>query len=71
MDNDKKVKAKEKIEKFIQKRGYTYNVSNILETYVDYYAKGYYISHTMEDCIGNLETEIVILLGEEKKQRNT
>ena len=49
-----KEKARKKIEEFILKRGYTYTVESLIESYLEYYKKGYYISFTTKDCIKNL-----------------
>lgn len=46
-----------KIREFIEQRGYTYNVNDILKGYQER-KNGYYNSFTMNDCIDNLETEI-------------
>ncbi len=56
-----KEKARKNVENFIKQRGYTYTVDCLIESYVDYYKKGYYISHTTEDCIHHLENEFEVL----------
>jgi hypothetical protein len=56
-----KAEARKKIEDFILQRDYTYTVESLLESYLDYYKKGYYISFTTKDCIKHLETELKIL----------
>lgn len=51
-----------KIEKFIRMRGYSYSVESVKEGYL---AKNsnFYISHTMKDCVTNLERELDELYG--------
>lgn len=46
-----------KIREFIEQRGYSYNVNDILKGYQKR-KDGYYNSYTMNDCLENLETEI-------------
>ena len=46
------------IKDFIIKRDYTYDVYIILDYYINYYLKGYYISHTMKDCIYNCDKQL-------------
>ena len=41
--------AKQNIEDFILQRGYTYKVEDIVESFLTYYKKGYYVSYTMKD----------------------
>lgn len=64
---DKK-QAKKNVEKFIVKRNYTYTVESILESYINYYKKGYYISHSMKDCVEHLSKELEVLSAEKIKQ---
>lgn len=47
----------QKIKKFIQLRRYTYSVEDILEGYSKH-ELGYYVSHSMSDCIDNLRPEM-------------
>lgn len=49
---------------YILEKGYTYSVSDILKSYLDYDQKGYYVSQNMKDCIADLEDEIKELLKE-------
>lgn len=58
-----KMEAKQNIEDFMLQRGYTYTPQDIIEIYVAYYKKGYYISRTMEDCVKHLEEEIEIMIA--------
>ncbi|WP_342512813.1 hypothetical protein MKY34_19735 [Sporosarcina sp. FSL K6-1522] len=46
-----------KIRKFIERRGYSYSVTDVLSGYQKR-KDGYYNSFTMNDCIDNLEREI-------------
>lgn len=59
-------KARNCINNFISTRGYTYTVGSIIHSYLNYYIPGYYISHTMKDCINNLEKELIIMTGKSK-----
>jgi len=58
--------AHERIIFFIAKRGYSYTVEDILETYTLYYKKGSYISHTASDCVAFLENELEFLFQEQQ-----
>lgn len=49
--------------RFLQQRKYSYTVTDVLNGYQQK-ENGYYISHTMKDCVTNLETEIKELLEE-------
>ncbi|WP_017797588.1 hypothetical protein [Oceanobacillus kimchii] len=53
-----------KIREFINKRGYSYNVMDVLRGYQKR-LDGYYNSYTMNDCLDHLERECeeVIRLG--------
>ncbi|WCF11604.1 hypothetical protein NDS46_30120 (plasmid) [Paenibacillus thiaminolyticus] len=51
-----------KIELFLKERSYTYSVSDIISEYISYREHNYYLSHSMKDCIKNLETEIQALI---------
>lgn len=64
-DLSDEAKAQAKITHFIMKKGYTYTISDVLKSYLDYHRKGYYVSHTMQDCITELKEEIKLLLKEE------
>lgn len=46
-----------KIRKFIERRGYSYSVTDVLNGYQKR-KDGYYNSFTMNDCIDKLEREI-------------
>lgn len=59
-DKEDKPKACKIIEEFIKEYGYTYKVEDVLEEYPKF--KKYYVSHTMEHCINNLEFQIKVLL---------
>ncbi|NBI07633.1 hypothetical protein [Senegalia massiliensis] len=52
---------REKIQNFIDKRMYTYDIKDILKGYNDY-KRGWYVSVTMKDCITHLETPIKKIL---------
>jgi hypothetical protein len=47
----------QKIEKFIQLRGYSYSVEDVFEGFVQK-MNGYYVSYTMKDCVENLSSEL-------------
>lgn len=47
----------QKIREFIEKRGYSYNVNDVLKGYQKR-KEGWYNSFTMNDCLDNLEREI-------------
>lgn len=53
--------ARRNVEAFIKKRNYTYSVESTLEFYIEYYKNGYYISHSMKDCVKHLESELEVL----------
>lgn len=55
--------ARQNIELFMKKRNYTYSVESTLEFYIEYYKKGYYISHSMKDCVKHLESELEVLVS--------
>jgi hypothetical protein len=61
--NQRKRKAYKEINSFIKECEYTYIVSDILKSYLKYWAKGKYTSYTMTICIKNHEDNIKILLG--------
>ena len=54
-------KSHYKIKKFIESRGYSYTVTDVLSGYQKR-KNGYYNSFTMNDCIDNLEREIEIVI---------
>jgi hypothetical protein len=56
-----KEQARKKIEDYINKCGYTYTVEQLIESYLNYYKQGYYVSYTTKDCIKQLENEFEIL----------
>ncbi len=56
--------ARAKVKEYIDKCRYTYEVDSIVESYLEYYKKGFYVSYTTKDCIKNLETELKIICGE-------
>jgi len=56
-----------RIYQYIEKCGYTYSPQDVLVGYQKY-QEGYYVSHTMKDCIANLESELKALLGEGDKE---
>lgn len=58
-----KMEAKQNIENFMLQRGYTYTPQDIIEIYVEYYKKDFYISHTMEDCVKHLKKELEIIIA--------
>lgn len=51
-----------KIIKFLDKRGYSWTVTDVLTGYQQKQS-GQYVSYTMKDCIENLESEIKELLS--------
>lgn len=53
--------ARERVKDFIEKSGYSYEVDDIVKSYVGYYKPGYYVSHTTRDCIENLTQELEII----------
>lgn len=59
---ERETDPKKRIEMYIHKCGYSYNVSDILRGYKEHKDHGY-VSYTMKDCITNLETDIRELLG--------
>jgi len=56
-----KEQARKIIEGFITQKGYTYTADRVVETYLSHYKQGYYVSHTMKDCIKHLEQELEVL----------
>lgn len=56
-----KKQARQKIENFIKRRGYTWNTETLLEVYLNYYKQGWYVSYTAKDCIKHLENELETL----------
>lgn len=56
-----KEEARKKVKDFIDKKGYTYSVEDLIHSYLDYYQKGYYVSDTTKDCLLHLEDEFKIL----------
>ena len=58
MDKETAIKN---IKVFVKKRGYTYSVEEMLDSYVRYYKNGYYISYTMKDCVKHLKDELEVL----------
>jgi hypothetical protein len=46
------------IKNFIENNYYTYTVDRVIEEYQNKYLKGYYVSHTMKNCIENLKNDI-------------
>ena len=56
-----KEQARKNIDDFIDKRGYTYTVESLLDSYLNYYKEGWYVSHTTKICILHLEDELKIL----------
>lgn len=56
-----------RIYQYIEKCGYTYSPQDVLVGYQKN-KEGYYVSHTMKDCITNLEAELKTLLGEGDKE---
>lgn len=52
-----------RIMNFITERNYTYSVSDVLAEYSKYQEERCYLSHSMKDCISNLEGEIKERLG--------
>ena len=53
--------AYEKVSNYIKKQGYSYTIAKILETYRNYYKKGFYVSYTAKDCIENFKSEFLVL----------
>lgn len=53
--------ARKTIETFVEQRGYTYSVDQLLDTYLENYKKGFYVSYTAKDCIKYLEKELEVL----------
>ncbi|MEK3955680.1 hypothetical protein [Psychrobacillus sp. FSL K6-1464] len=47
---------------FLEQRGYNYTVAEVLTGY-QHSKSGIYVSHTMKDCLKNLEPEIKKLLS--------
>lgn len=41
----------DRLNRFIEKKGYTYKCQDVIKSYVKYYRKGYYCSHTMRNSI--------------------
>ncbi|WP_273854041.1 hypothetical protein [Guptibacillus spartinae] len=56
-----KKEAIKNVKQFIKDRQYTYKVHDIVESYQEYYKKGWYISYTMKDCIKHLKEELEVL----------
>jgi hypothetical protein len=53
-----------RIMNFIEQRGYTYAVHDVLAEYSKYQELNCYLSHSMKDCISNLENEIKQILAD-------
>lgn len=53
--------ARKAVETFVEQRGYTYSVEQLLDTYVENYKNGFYVSYTAKDCIKHLEKELEVL----------
>lgn len=53
--------ARENIMNYIKQCGYTHTVEGLIDSYLKYYKKGYYVSFTTKDCIKNLESELETL----------
>jgi len=47
---------------FLTERGYTYSVSDVVAEYSKYQEENCYLSHSMKDCITNLENDLKQLL---------
>ena len=62
-DFEKETDPYEKVKKFINMRGYTYSVKDVIEGYMNK-KQGFYISYTMNDCVNNLEKELMSLVDE-------
>lgn len=56
-----KEQARENIENYIKRCGYTHTVEGLIDSYLEYYKKGYYVSYTTKDCIKNLTEELELL----------
>jgi hypothetical protein len=50
-----------KVMLFIEERGYTYSVEDVVNGYLNS-KDGYYVSYTMKDCITNLEEQIKLIM---------
>jgi|GEM_PF-1540686 len=48
----------ERVRMFIELRGYTYSVHNVIYAYADYRQEPCYLSHSMKDCIDNLKESL-------------
>lgn len=53
--------ARKNIESYIRNSGYTYTVDALIDSYLNYYKQGYYVSYTTKDCIQHLEREFELL----------
>lgn len=62
-----KQKAETRITEFIFERSYNYSVKDVIKAYLEYYKEGFYVSHSMGECIKNLKVELEVLT---KKQRS-
>lgn len=51
-----------RIDLFLENRGYTYSAHEVIAEYSRYQEIGCYLSHSMKDCIANLEDDIKSLL---------
>ncbi|MFF2532396.1 hypothetical protein ACFVS2_26140 [Brevibacillus sp. NPDC058079] len=51
-----------RIQMFLIQRGYTYTVAEVTSEYLKYQKEKCYLSHSMKECISNLESEIKSLL---------
>lgn len=51
-----------RINLFLENRGYTYSAHEVIAEYSRYQETGCYLSHSMKDCISNLEDDIRALL---------
>jgi len=56
-----KQKAKSRIADFIFERSYSYSDKDVVKAYLEYYKEGFYVSHTMRECIKNLKVELEVL----------
>lgn len=51
-----------RIQLFLTQRNYTYSVADVISEYLKFQEHNCYLSHSMKDCISNLEGEIRALI---------
>ena len=63
MNNKKYQIAENRIQKYIKKCHYTYDVQDIIKSYLKYWVGGWYVSYTTKDVISKHLIELRVLTG--------